>query len=138
MDVIGVRLGILLALSASLVACSDPPPLDRAKAAGMIEATAAFQAPLDEDLRKLDPRFGADPYMKREILKVEAVTVKPDGPFGMAGQTATVSFVWRFNQGPLAGVQHRTLAKIHGDSNGWKVYEDKLAHNLRESIAGDE
>lgn len=105
----------------------------------MIEATAAFQAPLDEDLRKLDPRFGADPYVKREILKVEAVTVKTDGPFGsLAGQTATVSFVWRFNQGPLAGVQHRAIARIHGTSKGWTVYEDKLARNLRESIAGDE
>ena len=130
--------GILLALTATFVACSEPPPLDRAKVAGMIESTAAFQAPLDDDLQKLDPRFAADPHMQREILKVEAVTVKPDGPLGMAGQTATASFVWRFNRGPLAGVKHRTLAKIHGDSTGWKVYEDQLEHNLRASIAGDE
>ncbi|HTY41924.1 MAG TPA: hypothetical protein VMH79_08640 [Thermoanaerobaculia bacterium] len=135
----GRRHIIVLASAFFFLACSDPPPLDRAKVAGMIEATIAFQAPLDEDLRKLDPRFGADPYMKRELLRVEAISVKPDGPFGgMAGQTATVSFVWRFNQGPLAGISHRTIAKIHGDSKGWRVYEDKLAHNLRESIAGTE
>jgi hypothetical protein len=131
---------VFAVLAASLTAsgCSDPPPLDHKKAGGIIEASAAFQAPLDEDLRKLDSRFGADPYMKRELLKVEALTTKSDGPFGMAGQTATVSFVWRFNQGPLAGVPHRTVAKIHGDSHGWKVYEDTLAHNLRAAIAAEE
>jgi hypothetical protein len=133
---LAVRNGIILAFVVSLVACSDPPPLDRAKAAGMIEATAAFQAPLDEDLMKLDPRFAGD--VKREIVKIEAVAVRPDGPFGMAGHTATVSFVWRFNKGPLAGIPHRTIARIHGDSQGWKVYEDTLEHNLRESIAGDD
>jgi hypothetical protein len=127
-----------VAATAASVACSDPPPLDRTRVAGMIEATAAFQAPLDEDLQKLDPRFGADPHMQRTIVKVEAVTVKPDGPFGMAGQTATASFVWRFNRGPLAGIPHRSLARMHGDSSGWKVYEDQLEHNLRASIAGDE
>jgi len=119
-------------------ACSDPQPLDRAKAGGMIEATRAFQAPLDEGLRKLDPRFAAAPSMKRELLDVEALTVKPDGPFGWAGKTATVSFVWRFSRGPLAGVPHRTLAKIHGDARGWKVYEDQLARNLRQAIASVE
>jgi hypothetical protein len=103
----------------------------------MIEASLAFQAPLDEDLKKLDAGF-ADPYVKREMLKVQAVAVKPDGPFGMAGETATVTFVWRWNQGPLAGTQYTTIAKIHGDSDGWKLYEDKLAHNLRVSIAGEE
>ena len=129
---------LFAALALLAVSCADPPPIDRAKAKGMIEASLAFQAPLDEDLRKLDPRFGADPYMKRELLRVEALTTRPDGPWGMAGQTATVSFVWRWNQGPLAGVQHRTVAKIHGDSQGWKVYEDKLAYNLRASIAAEE
>jgi hypothetical protein len=128
--------GTILALVVTFVACSDPPPLDRSKAAGMIEATAAFRAPLDEDLMKLDPRFAAE--AKREIVKIEAVAVKPDGPFGMAGQTAIVSFVWRFDKGPLAGIQHRTIARIHGDSKGWKVYEDTLEHNLRESIAGND
>jgi hypothetical protein len=128
----------LLALAViGSVACKDPKPLDHAKARSMIEASLAFQAPLDDDLRRLDPSF-ADPYLKREMLKVEGVTVKPDYPFGWSGQTATVLFVWRWNQGPLAGVQHRTLAKIHGDSHGWTVYEDLLVKNLRASIARDE
>jgi hypothetical protein len=119
------------------VACADPPPLDRSKVAAMIEATAAFQTPLDQDLTKLDPRYAGG--VRREIVRIEAVAIKPDGPFGgMAGQTATVSFVWRFDKGPLAGIQHRSIAKIHGDSKGWKVYEDTLERNLRESIGGDE
>ena len=124
-------------LLALFIGCSGPGPLSHEKAGKMIEASLAFQAPLDEDLRKLSPQF-ADPYLKRELLKVEAVTVKPDGPFGMAGETATVQFLWRWNQGPLSASQQRTLAKIHGDSHGWTVYEDKLAHNLRESIASQD
>lgn len=128
---------VLVAWTASFVACSAPPPLDRSKVAGMIEGTAAFQAPLDPELSKLDPRFAVG--VRREMVKIEAVAVKPDGPFGnMAGQTATVSFVWRFDKGPLAGVPHRTIARIHGDSKGWTVYEDVLEKNLRESISGDE
>jgi len=128
----------LLALAViGTVACSDPAPLDHTKARGMIEASLAFQAPLDDDLRRLDPGFG-DPYLKRELLRVEGVTVKPDYPFGWSGQTATVLFLWRWNRGPLAGTQHRTLAKLHGNSRGWTVYEDVLAKNLRASIAREE
>lgn len=119
-------------------ACHPSTSLTHEKAKGMIEASFAFQAPLDDDLKGLDPRF-ADPNMKREVLKISAVGVKPDGPFGMAGDTATVTFVWHWNQGALSGIRYTTIAKIHGDSHeGWKLYEDKLAHNLRVSIAGEE
>jgi hypothetical protein len=131
------KLAVVLVLLAAC-ACHPSTPLSHEKAKGMIEASFAFQAPLDDDLKRLDPRF-TDPNMKREILKVSAVAVKPDGPFGMAGDTATVTFVWHWTQGPLAGTQYTTIAKIHGDSHeGWKLYEDKLAHNLRVSVAGEE
>jgi hypothetical protein len=101
----------------------------------MIEASLAFQEPVDEDLKKL---VGADPNVKREMLKVEALSSKPDGPLGMAGETATVTFTWRWTQGPLGGVIYRSRAKIHGDSQGWKVYEDKLQESLRASVAGED
>ena len=51
----------------------------------MIEASVAFQLPLDEDLRKLDPSFG-DPELKRQFIRIIGLTSKPDGPLGMAGE----------------------------------------------------
>lgn len=74
--------------------------------------------------------------MNREILRVEALTVKPDGPFGLAGETATVTFSWRWDQGPLIASRYTTVAKNHGDSHGWRLYEDKLKHNLRVNFGG--
>ncbi len=103
----------------------------------MIEATAAFQAPPDQDLRQLDPRY-ADPSLRRQVIEVETIGVDPDGPFGMAGQTATVRFAWRWNPGPFGGVPHRGIAKIHGTAKGWTVYEDALAKNLRQAIGGEQ
>jgi hypothetical protein len=112
-------------------------PLSHEKAGGMIEASVAFQLPLDEDLRKLDPSFG-DPALKRQFIRVVGLTSKPDGPLGMAGETATVTFTWRWSQGPLASHPYTTVAKIHGDSHGWNLYEDVLKRNLRGSSAGEE
>ena len=121
-----------------LVACACRPstPLTLEKAKGMIEASFAFQAPLDDDLKSADPRLAAP--MKRQILTVENIAVKPDDAFSMAGETASVIFTWRFDQGPLAGSRYSTVAKIHGDSHdGWKLYEEKLAHSLRVSVVGE-
>ena len=117
------------------VSCSRAPALSHEKAKGMIEASVAFQEPVEADIRKaLSYEEGT---LKREILRVEALTVKADGPFGMAGETATIVFTWRWTSGPLARVEYRTTAKFHGDGHGWKVYEDKLKHNLRETLRGE-
>jgi hypothetical protein len=140
-DLLRWRLCLAHMLAAVLLlgtaACGKPEPLSHEKAAGMIEASVAFQLPLDEDLQKRDPSFG-DPKMKREIVRVVGLASKPDGPIGMAGETATVTFMWRWSQGPLASHPYTTIAKIHGDSHGWKLYEDVLKRNLRVSIAGEE
>ena len=127
----------LLAIALVGGAACRPEPLSHQKAAGMIEASAAFQLPLDEDLRKLDPSFG-DPEMKRQLIRIVGLTSKPDGPLGMAGETVTVTFTWRWSQGALASHPYTTNAKIHGDSHGWKLYEDVLKRNLRVSSAGEE
>ena len=132
-----LRLTASVALLVAGVACGKTEPLSHEKAAGMIEASYAFQEPLDEDLRGLDPSF-ADPYLKRQFLKVKGLTTKPDGPLGMAGETATITFTWKWNQGPLAANSYTTIAKLHGNSRGWNVYEDVLKRNLRVSIAGEE
>ncbi len=141
MDLPRWRLALAYVLAAALLlgaaGCSKAEPLSHEKAAGMIEASVAFQLPLDEDLRKLDASFG-DPKVKREFVRVVGLASKPDGPIGMAGETATVTFLWRWSQGPLASHPYTTIAKIHGDSHGWKLYEDVLKRNLRVSIAGEE
>ena len=128
--VASVSLSLLFAVS-----CARAPALSHEKAKGMIAASAAFQEPVDADIRKaLSYEQGT---LRREILRIEALAVKPDDPFGMAGETATVVFTWRWTGGPLAGAQYRTTAKFHGDGHGWTVYEDKLQHNLRETLRGE-
>jgi hypothetical protein len=117
------------------VSCARAPALSHEKAKGMIASSAAFLEPVEAEIRKaLSYEQGT---LKREILRVEALTVKPDGPLGMAGETATVVFTWRWTAGPLAAAEYRTTAKFHGDGRGWTVYEDKLKHNLRETLKGE-
>lgn len=118
------------------VSCSRAPALSHEKAKGMIAASVAFLEPVEADVRKaLSYEQGK---LRREILRVEALAVKPDGPFGMAGETATVVFTWRWSGGPLARVEYRTTTKFHGDGHGWTVYEDLLKRNLRKSISGED
>ncbi len=102
----------------------------------MIAASVAFAEPVEADIRKaISYEQGT---LQGEILRVEALETKADGPFGMAGETATIVFTWRWTAGPLAGGQYRTTAKFHGDGHGWKVYEDQLKRNLRKAVAGEE
>ena len=61
--------------------------------------------------------------------------VTPDGSFGMAGETSTVVFTWRWTGGPLASLQHRTTGNF---SHAWSVYEGKVESNLSATIGGDE
>lgn len=130
------RLALAALALLAVVSCARAPDLSREKAKGMIAASVAFQEPVDAEVRKaLAYEQGT---LQREILRVEAVNVKPDGLFGMSGETATVVFSWRWTGGPLAGAQYRTSTKFHGDGKGWTVYEDKLKRNLRETIGDEE
>jgi hypothetical protein len=128
----------LLALLVAPAACRKPEPITREKARGMIEASLAFQARLDEDVTFLDARVKDNPNLKREIVSVDAPTSIPDGPLGMAGETAMVVFAWHWNGGPLARTVYKTKAKFHGDGHGWTLYEDTLRSGLRASVSGEE
>lgn len=129
------RLSIVVLVLAASLACRKPDPLTHEKAKAMIEASMAFQEPIEDDVRKA---LKYDGELKREILRVQALTTKPDGPLGMAGETATVTFSWRWTSGPLEASRYVTAAKIHGDSHGWTLYEDKLKQNLRATLSGEE
>ena len=75
---------------------------------------------------------------KRRLLRVESVLVKADGPLGMAGSTATVPFVWRWQSGPLAGFDYRSRAKLHCSGGVWKVYNDQLQEQLWKAERNEE
>ena len=76
--------------------------------------------------------------VQRRLLKVESVALKPDGLWGIAGTTATVPFTWRWQNGPLAGVDFRSRAKLHCARGVWKVYNDLLQEDLWRAERGEE
>lgn len=119
-------------------ACRKPPELTREIIRAEIEAAPAFAAPIAADVAFADARLKDNPHLKRQVLGVEGVVVKPDGPFGMAGSTATAAFTWSWTEGPLAGQKYRTLAKLHSSGGAWKVYDDELARRLLATMRGDE
>ena len=63
--------------------------------------------------------------------------MKDDGPGGIAGQTATGSFTWRWTDGWLVGKTFRSRAKLNNNGSGWRVYNDELASALAASESGD-
>ncbi len=76
--------------------------------------------------------------MKREFLLLKSLTVKQDGPFGMAGATATAAFTWRWTGGPFAGVTFTSKAKLNSGGGPWKLYDDLLKHELWAAERGEE
>jgi hypothetical protein len=127
-------------LAALLVAaCRRAPDLSREAAADLIARSPAFEGPWDPGIR-----FGESQSTmsagdaKRRLLRVESVLVKEDGPWGWAGTTATVPFVWRWQNGPLAGFDYRSKAKLHCAGGVWKVYNDQLQEELWKAERGEE
>jgi hypothetical protein len=131
---VAVVLPLLLGL-----ACGGAPELGREAAASLIARSPAFEGPWDPSIR-----FGESQATmpagdaKRVFLRVESVLVKEDGPWGWAGVTATVPFVWRWQGGPLAGVDYRSKAKLHRSGGVWKVYNDQLQEELWKAERGEE
>jgi hypothetical protein len=123
-----LRLGLVLL--AVCAACRKPPALTQETVRVLVESSAAFQAPIDFGVVFMDSNLRVGQNTKREFLKVESVVVKPDGPFGAAGSTATVVFTWRWNGGPLAGRTFRSQARLNSTSGSWKLYDDYLKHQL--------
>jgi hypothetical protein len=118
--------------------CQKAPDLTRDQAKQLIEATAAFTAPMDREFVALETEIRGVNDARREFLRLEGLAVKNDGPFGIAGKTATASFTWRWSSGPFAHRPFRSLAKLNCSSGTWKVYEDHLKHQLRASMTGEE
>ena len=123
-------------------ACGRPPELTREAAAELIVRAPAFEGPWDPGIRFVEsqtPSVAAgDVNLKRRLLRVESVLIKEDGPWGWAGVTATVPFVWRWLDGPLAGIDYRSKAKLHCSGGVWKAYNDQLQEELWRAERGQD
>lgn len=130
---------MVLVLALSALACRETPSLTPAAARALIEAAPAFTEPMAQPSGAMDDgRIKEDSGVRREIVAVDSVVVKPDGPYGMAGATATAVFRWRWNQGPFAGQIFRTSVKLHSGGEGWKVYDDVLERELASAMRGQD
>lgn len=136
----GLRLPLLAVTFAAVLStgCAKTPELTREAAGDLVVNAPAFQGPWDPGIRFVDSdRVVATSEARRRLLKVESVSVRPDG-LGMAGSTATVVFTWRWQNGPLAGVDFRSTAKLHAARGVWKVYNDVLQESLWRAERGEE
>ena len=70
-----------LFLAVIAIGCGKPPELSRETARVAIEASPAFHAPLETGVVFTDTTFQPNPSARREVVKIDAVTVKNDGPF---------------------------------------------------------
>ncbi len=130
----------MVALAALLaVGCGKTPELTREAASDLITRSPAFEGPWDPGIRFVESeKTVVTGDTKRRLLRVESVLVRQDGPWGMAGSTATVPFVWRWQSGPLAGVDYRSKAKLHCSGGVWKVYNEPLQEELWKAERGED
>ena len=126
----------LLVLLAACACQKQQPMLTREMVKALVESSAAFQSPMNPDITFVDA--AVSPGGKRELLKLEGLVVKEDGPFAAAGHTATASFSWRWTGGPLAGPIYHSKVKLNTTSGAWKVYDDLLQKELWRAEAGEE
>jgi|RhiMetdeSRZDD1v2_1073273.scaffolds.fasta_scaffold06226_18 hypothetical protein len=129
---------LALFLAAAATACGKPPELTRETARAAIEASEAFRAPLEAGIVFTDTTFQPSKNARREILEIQALTVKDDGPMGGAGQTATLTFTYRWTEGPLAGHTLRSKARLHSSGSAWKAYDDYLKKELFRTERGED
>jgi hypothetical protein len=132
---------ILLAavgLASLALACGKPPELTPEAARDLIAQAPAFLGPWDPGIRFVDSeRTAVTTGVQRRLLKVESIGLREDA-LGLAGATATVVFTWRWLNGPLAGADFRSTAKLHCSRGVWKVYNDVLQEALWRSERGEE
>jgi hypothetical protein len=117
---------VLLTLLLGTLGCTKPPELTRQTAQELIVSSGAFRLPIDSSIVFIETKYTPSPDTRREFIRLEGLTIKPDGPFGMAGATATVAFSWRWNKGPLAGTEFHSKAKLNSTGAAWRIYEDYL------------
>ena len=128
---------LILSIAAATIACGKPPELSRETARAAIEASPAFLAPLESNVVFTDTTFQPNPDARREVVKIDALTVKNDGPFAGAGQTATLTFTYRWTAGPLAGNTLSSKARLHSSGGPWKAYDDYLQKELFKTERGE-
>jgi len=133
-----MRRYLALTLAAAAIACGKPPELTREVARTAIEASEAFRTPLESTIVMTDTTFQPNPDARREVVKIDALTVKNDGPFAGAGQTATLTFTYRWTAGPLAGRTLSSKARLHSSGGAWKAYDDYLQKELFKTERGEE
>jgi hypothetical protein len=126
-------LPVLIAVGA---ACAKHEPLTKEQAVDLIQSTPAWKQPLEPSLY-VDPSFRPAPSTKREVLRLEGLTIKDDGPGGIAGQTAIGSFTWRWTEGYMQGKTFRSRVRLNNNGSGWRVYDDELGKALAASERGD-
>jgi hypothetical protein len=130
-------------LSASIVAfaivgCTRTQPLTKEAAVALIEESSAFRSPIDPGIVFVDAQYHPGPNTKRELVRLEGLVLKDDGPGGIAGQTATAVFTWRWNEGPFANRLFRSKAKLNNNGSGWRAYNDYLKKQLYAGERGEE
>jgi hypothetical protein len=125
----------ILILAAS---CVKTAPLTKADTVTLITESAAFRSPIDPGIVFIEATYRPGPNTKREVVRLEGLVVKDDGPGGIAGQTATAAFTWRWNQGPFANRLFRSKARLNNNGSGWRVYDDYLKHQLYAGERGEE
>ncbi len=112
--------------------------MTHADARSLIERSEAFTMPMDPGIVFTDTTFHPGPNTRRQFLEISGLLVKDDGPFGMAGQTATVVFTWQWTEGPYAHHVFRSKAKLNCSNGTWKVYNDYLTEHVWASERGEE
>lgn len=128
-------LAVTLVLSA---ACGKAPELSPDAVRELIVHSPAFEGPWDPGIRFVDSqRMVMTSDVQRRLLRVESVVLRPDA-LGLAGTTATAVFTWRWQNGPLAGMDFRSTAKLHCARGVWKVYNDKLQEDLWRAERGQD
>jgi hypothetical protein len=121
-----------------LVSCGHKE-ISREQAVDLITTSESFQGPWDPGIVFVDAQVRRGPNTKREILRIEGLTIKEDGPFGVAGATATAAFTWRWNEGPFAQRIFRSKVRFNSATGEkrWKIYEDYLQSELWKAERGE-
>jgi hypothetical protein len=130
-----VAIAVLLAMS---LGCGSKKLLTKERAVELIKSSKAFQGAMDPEIKFVDTTFRPGPNTKREFVRLVGLTAKADGPFGIAGSTATGAFTWRWTEGPLAGQLLVSKVKFNDNGDGWHVYNDYLKEQLFQAERSEE
>lgn len=136
-ELMRINVAAIACLLVASAACMKVPELTHDDVKTLISQSGAFQGPIDPGVIFVDTNFRPGPNTKREIIRLEGVAVKEDGPFGIAGKTATAAFTWRWTEGPFAGRVMRSIAKLNSSGGAWHVYEDLLKQSLYAAERGE-